>query len=154
MYQKILVPLDGSDVSECALEHAKELALACHTPKVVLLYVVEPINPGMYEVPAQVVEDASQKGKDFGVNYLTRVAAKMKGQGLDVETVLMSGRVTESILDYVKDNGVDLIAMSSHGRSGISRWVLGSVAEKVVRRASIPVLLVTPAETKAGEAKK
>jgi nucleotide-binding universal stress UspA family protein len=154
MYKKILVPLDGSEYSECALDHAKELALSCHISSVVILYVIEPINPGMYEVPAQVIDDAAQKGKDFGVTYLTQVAAKMKAQGLEVETVLMSGRVTESILDYVKANGVDLIAMSTHGRSGISRMVLGSVADKIVRRSSIPVLLVTPPESKAADAKK
>jgi nucleotide-binding universal stress UspA family protein len=153
MYKKILVPLDGSEYSECALEHAKEMALGCHIQNVILLYVIEPINPGMYEVPAQVIEDASQKGKDFGRNYLAKIVARMKAEGLDVEPVLMSGSVTESILDYVKDNGVDLIAMSTHGRSGISRWVLGSVADKIVRRSSIPVLLVSPVESKAAEKK-
>jgi nucleotide-binding universal stress UspA family protein len=150
MYKKLLVPLDGSEVSECVLAHAREIALGCRIPKVVLLYVVEPINPGMYEVPAQIMDDASQKGKDFGAQYLTRIAAKMKDQGVEVEPVLMSGRVTESILDYAKDNGVDLIAMCTHGRSGLSRLVLGSVAEKVVRRASIPVLLVAPTDVKNG----
>jgi nucleotide-binding universal stress UspA family protein len=153
MYQKILVPLDGSEYSECALEHVKELALSCHIPKVMVLYIVEPINPGIYEMPAQVIEDASQKGREFGTAYLSNIVAKMKAKGLDVEPVLMNGRVVESILDYVKDNGVDLIAMSTHGRSGISRLVLGSVADKIVRRSPIPVLLVTPLEVKTAEKK-
>jgi nucleotide-binding universal stress UspA family protein len=148
MYKKILVPLDGSDISKYALEHVKEIALSCGVPKVIILYVVEPINPGMYEVPAQVIDDAAQKGKDFGNRYLNSVVVNMKGQGLEVEPVLMSGKVTESILGYAKDNGVDLIAMTSHGRSGLSRLVLGSVAEKVIRHATIPVLLVTPTDIK------
>jgi len=104
-------------------------------------------------MPAQVIEDASQKGREFGTAYLSNIVAKMKAKGLDVEPVLMNGRVVESILDYVKDNGVDLIAMSTHGRSGISRLVLGSVADKIVRRSPIPVLLVTPLEVKTAEKK-
>jgi nucleotide-binding universal stress UspA family protein len=153
MYQKILVPLDGSEYSECALEHVRDLALSCRIPKVVVLYVIEPLNPGMYEMPARVIDDAAQKGRDFGNTYLAGIVAKMKAKGLDVEPVLMNGRVVESILDYARDNGVDLIAMSTHGRSGISRLVLGSVADKIVRRSSLPVLLVTPVESKAAEKK-
>ena len=154
MYQKILVPLDGSEYSECALDHARELALGCRVPHIVVMYVVEPINPGTYEVPSQAIEDAAQRGRNFGSGYLEKISARMKSQGLEVEPVLMSGNVTESILNYVKTNTVDLIVMSTHGRSGLSRLVLGSVADKIVRRSPVPVLLVTPAEIKAAEAGK
>jgi nucleotide-binding universal stress UspA family protein len=123
-------------------------------PHVALLYVIEPINPGTYEVPLQVIQDAAQKGQDFGTSYLAKITARMKAEGLDTEPVLMNGSVTESILNYVKGNAVDLIVMSTHGRSGISRLVLGSVADKIIRRSTVPVLLVTPAEIKAEEARK
>jgi nucleotide-binding universal stress UspA family protein len=149
MYNKILVPLDGSTYSECVLDHVKAFASGCNVKDVVIMYVVEPINPGMYEVPAQVIEDAAVKGKEFGNQYLAKVATGLKAAGLSVEAVLLNGQVSATILDYAAQNGVDLIAMSTHGRSGFSRWVMGSVADKIVRHSPVPVLLVRPSEIKA-----
>ncbi|HSW58396.1 MAG TPA: universal stress protein [Dehalococcoidales bacterium] len=146
MYKKILAPLDGSDYSECVLEHVKDLAVGCQVKDVVILYVIEPVNPGMYEVSAKMIEDADRKGEEFGQKYLAGISARLAAEGLNVETALLKGRVSDSILDYAVKNGVDLIAMTTHGRSGISRWILGSVADKIVRSSKIPVLLVSPTE--------
>jgi nucleotide-binding universal stress UspA family protein len=148
MYKKLLAPLDGSEYSECVLEHVKALASGCNVKDVVILYVIEPLNPGMYDVPERVVSESVTKGKEFGSKYLANLAAKLKDEGLIVETVLLNGQAAPAILDYTSQNGVDLIAMSTHGRSGFSRWMMGSVADKVSRHSPVPVLLVRPSEIK------
>ena len=148
MYKKILAPLDGSEYSECVLDHVKALASGCNVKDVVLLYVIEPLNPGMYDVAERVVSDTVKKGKEFGVKYLANLASKLKDEGLVVETVLLNGDPAPAILDYASQNGVDLIVMSTHGRSGFSRWLMGSVADKVARHSPVPVLLVRPSEIK------
>ncbi len=144
MYKKILVPLDGSEYSECVLDHVKALAGGCQVKDVVILYVVEPINPGVYEMPVPLMEDAGRKGQEFGSRYLAGVAAKLEGAGLTVKTEVLTGQVSSAILDYAAQNGVDLITMSTYGRSGFSRWLMGSVADKIVRHSPVPVLLVRP----------
>jgi nucleotide-binding universal stress UspA family protein len=148
MYKKILAPLDGSEYSECVLEHVKALASGCNVKDVVILYVIEPLNPGMYDVAERVVSDTVKKGKEFGSQYLANLAAKLKAEGLTVETVLLTGQAAPAILDYASQNGVDLIAMSTHGRSGFSRWMMGSVADKVAHHSPVPVLLIRPSEIK------
>ncbi len=144
MYNKILVPLDSSPFAECVLEHVKALAAGCKVREVVLLYAVEPLNPGVYEVPLNVVEDAHERALAFGKEYIAGVAEKLKTSGLEVTTAVVQGKAADSILEYAEANGIDLIAMTTHGRSGVSRWVMGSVADRVVRGAPVPVLLVTP----------
>ncbi len=144
MYDKVLVPLDSSPYAECVLEHVKVLAAGCKIREVVLLFAVEPLNPGVYEVPLNIVEDARQKILAFGKEYIAGVAEKLKTSGLIVTAEVVQGKAAESILEYAGSKGIDLIAMTTHGRSGISRWVMGSVADRVIRGAPVPVLLVTP----------
>jgi nucleotide-binding universal stress UspA family protein len=74
--------------------------------------------------------------------YLEELEKELKGRGLRVSSVVRYGHAAEEILDHAAFSGADLIAMSTHGRTGVSRWVLGSVAEKVLRASTIPLLLV------------
>jgi len=147
MYQKILVPMDGSKLAECVLEHVKSVATGCKVPAVVLLRVIEPISPPGY-LPRAMAEgdyrDAKETAEVQAKDYLTDIAERMKTEGIAVETDIAYGLSADEILSYAEQKEVDLIVMSTHGKSGISRWWSGSVAEKVVSQSLMPVLIVTP----------
>jgi nucleotide-binding universal stress UspA family protein len=149
MYKKMLAPLDGSELSECILEHIRAIALGCKVSKVVLLRVVEPIPSSAYAASAELGEDwvakAEEKDQAYAREYLAKLAGKLKKEGIAVETATARGLPAYEILDYAKKNAVDIIVMSTHGRSGITRWVMGSVADRVLRRAAVPVLIIPPA---------
>jgi nucleotide-binding universal stress UspA family protein len=156
MYKKILVPLDGSDLAECALDHAKEVAAGSRETEVVLITVLD-IN--LPPVPAW----GQQKQVDIGLadqekthskilrsthEYLTQKSELLTKAGIPVKIeVLEEGgdqKAPDIILIYARDNDVDLIIMATHGRSGISRLAFGSVADKVVRNSKIPVMTIVP----------
>jgi nucleotide-binding universal stress UspA family protein len=147
MYQKVLVPLDGSKLAECVVEHVKSIATGCQVPTVVLLRVVEPIGLRGY-LPRGMAEDTYRDAKETAEiqakNYLNQMAERLKAEGIAVETDIADGLPADEILSYAEGKEVDLIVMSTHGRSGVSRWFSGSVVEKVVSQSLIPVLVVTP----------
>jgi nucleotide-binding universal stress UspA family protein len=136
MLTRILVPLDGSELAERILPEVLALAgprgMEIHLLRVVHAHTF----PGTDPVTAQVqaVEEAQA--------YLTRLEARLVSGGLSVHTAVRYGHAAEEILDHAKVSGATLLAMSTHGRSGLRRFMLGSVAEAVVRHAPIPVLLV------------
>lgn len=147
MYNKILVPLDGSENAECILEHVKAVATGCHVPDVVLLRVIEsfPAYYMDYRISEEFIRQSQDAAKADAREYLTKTADKMTKQGMSVSTQVIEGKAADSILDYSIKNSVDLIIMATHGRTGISRWALGSVADKVVRTSNAPVMVVAPA---------
>lgn len=148
MYKKILAPLDGSDLSECTLSHLRAVATGCHVPEVVLLRVVEPFHQ-IPEVSEEFIKEARKSALESAKSYLSQVADGLKKDGVTTSTVVLQGQPGEEILDYAKKNKIDLIVISTHGRSGIARWAMGSVADKVVRHSKAPVLTVTPAGCRA-----
>lgn len=81
-------------------------------------------------------------------DYLDKVANQLKKEGLPAKGIVAKGKADKAILDYATKNKVDLIIMSTHGRSGISRWAAGSIADRVARYSAIPVLLISPANCK------
>jgi nucleotide-binding universal stress UspA family protein len=141
MYKKILVPLDGSELAEKALDHAEKLA-ETFDAEVILLQIV-PFMP-LYGAPELVVPFVvDEKQKEAAENYLSHLAEELKKRGFKVATKVKVGmQVAAEIIDFAKESGVDLIVMCTHGRSGITRWVLGSVAHKVLTRAETPIFLV------------
>lgn len=147
MYQKILTPLDGSEFSECSLAHLKAIATGCHVPEVVLLAVVEPV-PHEGAIAAQLGDDwyknAEKGAREHLEKYLARVADSLKKEGIPVSTIVAQGVPAEEILEYADKNHVDLIIISTHGRSGIVRWAMGGVADRVVRHSKVPVLVAAP----------
>jgi nucleotide-binding universal stress UspA family protein len=150
MYNKILVPLDGSSFAECTIEHVKEIAKGRSVPDVVFLFVVD-IDKNAYWTAdiapnVQILQQAEEAQKEGAQSYLKKVVAKAKKDGLAAKGVVVEGSPADAIVDYAQKNGVDLIVMSTHGRSGITRFALGSVTDKVIRTVSSPVLVVTPAE--------
>jgi nucleotide-binding universal stress UspA family protein len=147
MYNKILVPLDGSQLTECSLEHTKSIASGCQVTEVILLRVVEPIESGDAATYAQIgyspTEMENRRIED-AQKYVDTLAQRLNQEGINARGEAIVGRAAEAILDYSRKKGVDLIIMSTHGRSGISRWALGSVADRVSRHSTAPVLLVSP----------
>ena len=145
MYQQILVPLDGSTVSEAVLPHVEKLARALNV-EIVLLHVnvipaptFEPYTSPLTPQPEEIkIMRADEK------NYLKTVCAKLEHEDLRVTYLLRDGIVAETILEVAEVEQADLIAMSTHGRTGMLRLLLGSVAEQVVHRSKIPVMLIRP----------
>jgi len=146
MYKKMLVPLDGSEFSECVLDHVRAIAIGCQVPEVVLLGVAEPVTHQVYYMVGieDQVGDMQKQTEKYVESYLSKAADSLKKDDIAAQTAVVSGRAAEEILDYANKNQVDLIIMSTHGRSGLSRWVLGSVTDRVVRHSRAPVLTVAP----------
>ena len=146
MYTKIMVPLDGSELAECALPHAEAIA-SRFGAKVMLVSVTERIQ-GYRPVPEysgageRLVPEASGKMDAQGQKYLDRIARGLEEKGIKTQTEIMMGNPAEELTIYAKAEKADLIIMASHGRSGPSKWAHGSVAEKVLRSSLTPVLLV------------
>ena len=142
MYRKILVPLDGSPFAECSLAHVKAIAKGCQVPEIVLMTVVDHIQdyPGMEQSFKDKTRTAVQKA---AAAYLTGISADLKKEGFNVVTVVQDGSAAENILDYAAKQGVDLMIMSTHGRSGMGRRIMGGTADKIVRSATVPVLAVS-----------
>ena len=136
MLSRILVPLDGSPLAESVLPQVVELATLRKAEVVLVRVALAHTLPGANQADAQVraVESAQR--------YLTKIEADLAAQGIAAKGVVRYGHAAEEILDHARTGGIDLIAMSTHGRSGIRRWVLGSVAETVARRAPVPVMLL------------
>lgn len=136
--QTLLVPLDGSELAEAALTKAMELAATMQNPKLLLLRAAEAHTfPGVDPTEAQVKVVREAEG------YLDAVAARMHRGGIrDVQTSVWYGHPAESIVEAAHLYDVDLIVMSTHGRSGLGRLILGSVAESVIRGTVTPILLV------------
>ena len=146
MYNKILVPLDGSKLAESILKHVREIVTGCHASEVVLLRIVEQAETGTpYSwggvISAEQVTTLGKRVRTEAKTYIRKVAEKLKKEGMAVKTHIVRGAPANIILDYAQKNQVDLIIMSTHGRSGISRWAFGSVTDKVIRNSPVPVLL-------------
>ena len=146
MYQHIMVPLDGSELAECVIPHAESLALGRSVSRVTLVRVVTPLHlhGGVEsrfspEERKQLEEDSTNVARE----YLDKLVEKLKEKGVAAESeVLYGGHVVDEVVDYAKKNEVDLIIIATHGRSGVSRLFLGSVADRILRAAPVPVLMV------------
>jgi len=145
MYKVVLVPLDGSELAEIVLPHVESLVRSTSgEAEVILLHVCEPIWHEAMGQEASMAKEVEEARKKRAEEYLAATEKRLKEAGLKVRSELMVGCPGEEILDYAANHPVDLIAMASHGRSGISRWAYGSVTSKVLRGISTPILVVTP----------
>jgi nucleotide-binding universal stress UspA family protein len=150
MYKKMLVPVDGSKLAESAFAYARELAGRMHTD-VTILHVVDPRESESLPMHQAYVNHSAETVKQRISEVQKRLAKKPGQDGTQVSGEVAVGYAAEEILRYSREKGVDLIVMSTHGRSGMWRWVLGSVADKVLRTSPVPVLLVrSEAAEKAG----
>ena len=144
MYKSILVPLDGSKLAEKILAEVEELALLLNARLNLIYFSKAHVFPGVDPTDAQVrvVSEAKE--------YLDNLKEQLLAKKIDIEIHTPYGNPAAKILEVSKRHDIDLIAMSTHGRSGIGRWLLGSVAEKVVRHSGKPVLLLRARETDVG----
>jgi nucleotide-binding universal stress UspA family protein len=142
----ILVPLDGSELGEAALSVATELAKVLET-KIVLLQVMEPVRTLIKEDTVTGHERAAEYEKLLShsiLGYLKKTKDIVQKSVPEVSVLVREGSPAGQIIDYSATNAIDLIAMSTHGRSGIGRWPLGSVTDKVLLVGEKPVLVVRP----------
>lgn len=154
LFRKILVPLDGSEAGEKAIPQAEALARA-FDGEMILLQVYDLLKPPiageayMAMSPAVLQKEEEQR-KASAMDYLVKAEEALKRKGLHTSKVVLMGSAADKILDYAEANGIDLIAMSTHGRSGIGRWVFGSVTDKVLHAGDTPVLAVSAIQQKQG----
>ncbi|NWG01293.1 MAG: universal stress protein [Syntrophaceae bacterium] len=135
-FEKILVPLDGSNCAEDVFPRIEKLATDLKATLVLLRVAYAHVFPGTdpTEAEVKVVREAEE--------YLDKLKKRLEAEGYKVETHVRYGHDAEEILDHAAQKEIDLIAMTTHGRSGIKRFLLGSVAEKVLRYSAKPVFLV------------
>jgi nucleotide-binding universal stress UspA family protein len=142
--RRVLVPLDGSPLAEAIIEHVVRIGRIMDF-EYTLLRVVDPAALGLSPRDEETTDSTMlQPLKDRAQMYLDRQAEELRAQGLQVEAVVTVGEPASSILAYARAHGSDMIAMATHGRGGVSLVLLGSVADKVLRGASLPMLLYSP----------
>jgi nucleotide-binding universal stress UspA family protein len=145
MYKRVLVPVDGSDVAEAILPFILDIAGPLDL-EVVLLQVNRPIPPLAMEGTRYVEVDDVEERREAAKAYLAGLVAEMKAKGIEAETRVRRGEPVEEILAAAREEDADLIAMTTHGRTGPARLLFGSVAEGVLRHASVPVFLMRQTE--------
>jgi nucleotide-binding universal stress UspA family protein len=151
VYSRILVPHDGSAFAEQVLPHVTELARALGA-EVHLIEVIAPPNPAIFaadestgvgsEIALEALEEADEELREEGEHRFHTLSEQLGAQGIKAAWQVREGDPAQEIVDYAREQGVDLIAMASHGRSGLARAILGSVTDSVLRHAACPVLVV------------
>ena len=154
MYAKLLVPIDGSETAQLALDHAAALARLSGA-RIVLLHVVDALAHSRgFEPPQAYVDEVRPRFLAAGRDVLDRAAARLREAGVESETVLVEAqnqRVSELIARQALQSQCDLVVIGTHGRRGIDRWLLGSDAEQVARIAPVPVMLVRQSQPLRGQ---
>ena len=147
-----MVPLDGSELAECVLPHVEAFLKGFNIHDVTLVRVVEPemYFYGEYPIDAKILAESESARKSSAEDYLNVVVNRLKHEGSTLHAQVIVGRVAESLVDYAEKNDFDLILIATHGRSGVTRWVRGSVADKILRSSKVPVLMVRAPGTEGG----
>lgn len=142
MYRKILVPLDGSDFAERALDHILKLAPPGGGTEVILVHVLDPLlwcRDGHDFVAFKNFQFSQAE------RYLDEIKSRLVSRGIRVNAVILEGGVAAAtIVAHAQDQGVELIVMTSHGRTGMRKLMFGSVALEILHEAHVPVLLIRP----------
>ncbi|MBI2829680.1 MAG: universal stress protein [Chloroflexi bacterium] len=148
MYNRIVVPLDGSQLAECVLSHVETIAAGCGVREVILVRVVPPVviapsdaMEGVY-INDKLLREIEESAMKTATTYLAEVESRLKWPNVKVRTQILQGPVADTLTDYVNKDKPDLIIIATHGRGGISRWVYGSVADRLLRSVCAPVLMV------------
>jgi nucleotide-binding universal stress UspA family protein len=143
MYKRIIVPLDGSELAEQALGQARDLAtrltIPLHLVRVVDTYRTQSLPATGMALDYSMLSELAEEEIEDAKTYLQEKVTQLNGEGLEVTGDVLHGPIARQIVAAAEKG--DVIVMSSHGRTGIKRWFLGSVAEEVMRHAECPVLL-------------
>jgi len=145
-YQKILVPLDGSEWAQRAIPHAVDIAHSHPEAELVLLTAIVPPTRDFAEQLAFTGEDGqTQIAREQIKQYLIGVRGDLRSEAINVTIRLSEGtQVADAICDTIQREAIDLVVMSTHGRTGVARLLFGSVARDVLERVTVPVLLIRP----------
>jgi nucleotide-binding universal stress UspA family protein len=148
-YERIVVPLDGSELAEEALAHAEPLAQAIGAPLHLVRVVDTPslahigtVGLGVEQAALSAALQRIAAEQAAATEYLTEIRERLVPRGLDTTTTVVTGDVVAQLLGAIRLR--DLLVMTTHGRTGLARWFFGSVAEAVIRRSPVPVLVVRP----------
>lgn len=151
MYKKIMVPLDGSKLAECVFPHLETIVKGCGSPEVIAVQAVEPLSVPYGREVAKFT--ALEQVKAFETHqraeaerYLKETLARLRKTGVKARADLVYGKAGEALSDYATKNDVDLVIIATHGRSGLSRWAWGSVADRLLHSLRVPVLMVRASE--------
>jgi len=153
MYEKIMVPLDGSELAECVLPHLEGFIKGCHVSNVVFVRVVGPppiSHYGEVSLRPEIYEEMESAMQSEAKDYLDQIKNRLKYEGTELHSEVLVGRVADSLADFTAKNDIDLILIATHGRSGVTRWVRGSIADKILRSSNVPVLMVRAPGSKGG----
>ena len=142
MYKKVLVPLDGSELAECALPEVVNLHRGGVVGEVILLNVVD--IPSLWVAEGLDVLKLKNALLDKAQEYLSDVRTRLSSEGLNVRDVVMEGKTAQTIIDYSRENDVNLLVLATHGYTGMKQLMFGSVALRVLHDAHVPVLLIRP----------
>jgi nucleotide-binding universal stress UspA family protein len=142
MYKNVLVPLDGSELAECSLVHLRNLLQSDKSAKATLLHVLDPITWCREGCDFVATRDIQHRQAE---KYIDETKSRLYADGIDTKTeILEGGVVASSIVDYAKENAVDLIIISTHGYTGLKKLMFGSVALGVLHESHVPILLIRP----------
>lgn len=148
MFKHVVVPLDGSPLAEAVIPFIVEIAGPLDL-QVLLVRVVQPVPPEVIEGSRHVVLEDVPARMHEASTYLAEVAARLESRGVRVATMARRGDPVAEIVAATREAKADLIAMTTHGRSGFGRLLFGSVAEAVLRQAEVPVFLMRFTEKQA-----
>ncbi len=152
MYQTIMVPLDGSELAESVIPHLELVASRCSPREIVLVSAVEtselwpaihePTTTSTYQRIIEMQRQEHEYNLEQGRKYLKGIAERILSGTTHIRTEVLSGPVEQSLIGFAESHSVDLIVLATHGRSGPSRWIWGSVADKLLRGTCVPVLMI------------
>ncbi len=142
MYSRILVPLDSSELAEKVLPHATQIAKGMNVP-LALVRVIDQVDPELTDPRHGLyLDQVSLSLRTSAQEYLNKVASPLRDEGIEVTCEVKEGDVASRIIDEAESEPDTLIAMTTHGYSGVARWVMGSVTDKILRGSTNPVLVV------------
>ena len=151
MYSKVMVPLDGSKLAECVLPHVEALTGMERSTRVILVRVVKPYlahfednvdgDFTMVDLTDVAEETVDRERLQRASDYLESIAANLNVKS-EVDSVVLLGKPASALTGYAAANDIDLVIVSTHGRSGVSRWVRGSVVERILHSIGAPILVI------------
>jgi len=145
MYQRIMVPLDGSRLAECVLPHVEAIAKGAGAKEVIFVRVADQFpttTSGELTFSEEYIRRWEAENKNVAKKYLAQLISKLSYPGVSLKAEVLTGKPADALADYATKSNIDLIIIATHGRSGVSRWVYGSVADRILRSAGAPVLMV------------
>lgn len=144
-YAKILVPLDGSNWAEQAIPHAREIARNHGAELLLLTAYQKPMHEYQDQMELAQATSISDQIKARADNYMIGLRNELRAESVNASYVIVEGKpAAAAICDFVAEEGIDLIVLSTHGKTGLARFLFGSVTQKVIQQVRCPVMLIRP----------